>query len=40
MAGGLEKNGNNEDLLHDGQGIDHLSGEFFAALIELAPTCA
>ena len=31
MAGGLEKNGKGEDKLHDGQGIDHLSEEFFAA---------
>jgi len=30
MAGGLEKNGKGEDKLHDGQGIDHLSAEFFA----------
>jgi hypothetical protein len=28
MAGGLEKSGH-EDKLHDGQGIDHLSQEFF-----------
>jgi hypothetical protein len=31
MAGGLEKNGKGEDLLHDGQGIDHLSDAFFEA---------
>jgi hypothetical protein len=31
MAGGLEKNGKGEEKLHDGQGIDHLSEEFFAA---------
>jgi hypothetical protein len=29
MAGGLEKNGKGESKLHDGQGIDHLSQEFF-----------
>jgi len=29
MAGGLERNGNGEELLHDGQGIDHLSEDFF-----------
>jgi hypothetical protein len=37
MAGGLEKNGKGETLLHDGQGIDHLSDQFFedaGALIE------
>ena len=32
MAGGLEKNGKGEDKLHDGQGIDHLGAEFFAAV--------
>jgi len=31
MASGLEKTGK-EDKLHDGQGIDHLSAEFFAAV--------
>jgi hypothetical protein len=30
MAGGLEKNGKGETKLHDGQGIDHLSPQFFA----------
>jgi len=30
MAGGLEKNGKGEEKLHDGQGIDHLSDQFFA----------
>jgi hypothetical protein len=30
MAGGLERNGKNEELLHDGKGIDHLGEEFFA----------
>jgi hypothetical protein len=39
MAGGLEKNGKGGELLHNGKGIDHLSGEFFGALIELAPSC-
>jgi hypothetical protein len=39
MAGGLERNGNGEELLHDGQGIDHLSDEFFGALLTLAPSC-
>jgi hypothetical protein len=29
MAGGLEKNGKDEEKLHDGRGIDHLSEEFF-----------
>jgi hypothetical protein len=32
MAQGLEKNGKGEDKLHDGQGIDHLSEEFFATV--------
>ena len=29
MAGGLERNGDSNDLLHNGKGIDHLSEEFF-----------
>jgi hypothetical protein len=29
MAGGLEKNGKGEAKLHDGQGVDHLSPQFF-----------
>jgi hypothetical protein len=37
MAGGLEKNGKGEEKLHDGQGIDHLSEEFFAAADALIP---
>ena len=40
MAGGLEKNGKGEEKLHDGQAIDHLGDEFFAALAALAPSCA
>lgn len=40
MAGGLEKNGKGEEKLHDGQAIDHLGEEFFAALVALAPSCA
>jgi hypothetical protein len=39
MAGGLERNGKGEDKLDDGQAIDHLSEEFFAALAVLAPSC-
>lgn len=39
MAGGLEKNGKGGEKLQDGKGIDHLSGEFFAALGEVAPAC-
>ena len=39
MAGGLEKNGKGDEKLHDGQAIDHLSEDFFAALVELAPSC-
>jgi hypothetical protein len=31
MAQGLERSGN-DDLLHDGKGIDHLSEEFFATV--------
>jgi hypothetical protein len=34
MAGGLERNGKGEELLHDGRGIDHLSEAFFDALLE------
>lgn len=30
MAGGLEKNGKGETLLHNGTGIDHLTDQFFA----------
>jgi hypothetical protein len=30
MAGGLERNGKGEELLHNGKGIDHLSEQFFA----------
>ena len=40
MAGGLERNGKGEDLLHNDKGIDHLSEEFFAALDALVPGCA
>jgi len=40
MAGGLEKNGKGEGKLHDGQGIDHLSDEFFEALVDIVPSCA
>ena len=40
MAGGLERNGKGGEKLHDGQAIDHLGEEFFAALGELAPSCA
>jgi len=29
MAGGLERNGDAKDLLHNGKGIDHLTEEFF-----------
>jgi hypothetical protein len=29
MAQGLERSGDQNDLLHDGKGIDHLSDEFF-----------
>lgn len=32
MAGGLERNGKGEALLHDGKGIDHLSEGFFEDL--------
>jgi hypothetical protein len=39
MAQGLEKNGKGEEKLHDGQAIDHLSEEFFAALFTLVPSC-
>lgn len=42
MAGGLEDT--NPDLLHDGQGIDHLSEAFFATVFPLigaaAASCA
>jgi hypothetical protein len=37
MAGGLEKNGKGENQLHDGKGIDHLTGEFFATVESLIP---
>ena len=39
MAGGLERNGKGEDLLHNDKGIDHLGDDFFAALAVLAPSC-
>lgn len=39
MAGGLEKNGKGDEKLHDGRQFDHLSDEFFAALVEVAPSC-
>jgi hypothetical protein len=40
MAGGLEKSEEGEEKLDDGQGIDHLTDEFFAALAEIEPSCA
>ena len=37
MAGGLEKSDKGEELLADGQGIDHLSDEFFETVGSLIP---
>ena len=37
MASGLEKSVKGEVLLQDGQGIDHLSPEFFATVDSLIP---